>query len=140
MMLDIIRQRVLLITIALFTGLLLLVLATPLNPALAGGACTDNNTVAGGINCAGGQGNPNLTGPGGIITNLINALLFIAGAIGVLMLILGGLKFVTSQGNEKSITSAKNTILYAIIGLVVVILSYGIASFTIKGVGFGILG
>ena len=49
------------------------------------------------------------------------------------MLIIGGFRYVFSQGNEKAVTGAKDTILYAIIGLVIAILSYAIVNFVLGG-------
>jgi hypothetical protein len=48
------------------------------------------------------------------------------------MLILGGIKYLTSGGDSKKVTDAKNTVLYAIIGLVVCFLSFAIVNFVIS--------
>jgi hypothetical protein len=47
------------------------------------------------------------------------------------MLIVGGIRYTMSAGNEKSVGAAKNTILYAIIGVVVAVLAYAIVNFVI---------
>jgi hypothetical protein len=47
------------------------------------------------------------------------------------MLILGGIRYTVSQGDSSAITSAKNTILYAIIGIVVAILAFAAVNFVI---------
>lgn len=65
------------------------------------------------------------------IKDVVNVLLFILGAIAVIMIIIGGLRYVLSNGDSGAITSAKNTILYAVIGLVVAILAYAIVNFVI---------
>jgi uncharacterized membrane protein len=62
---------------------------------------------------------------------VVNALLFILGAISVLVIIIGGFRYVTSMGDAKNIESAKNTILYAVIGLIVAFLAYAIVNFAI---------
>ncbi len=62
------------------------------------------------------------------VKTLINTLLYIIGALSVLMIIIGGLLYVTSQGDASNITKAKNTLLYAIIGLVVAALAYAIVN------------
>jgi hypothetical protein len=49
----------------------------------------------------------------------------------VIMIIVGGFRYITSGGNDASVTAAKNTILYAIIGLVVVALAQIIVRFTL---------
>lgn len=64
-----------------------------------------------------------------LIKNIINFLLLIAGVIAVIMLIIGGFKYSTSSGDSNSIVSAKNTILYAIIGLIVSATAYTIVNF-----------
>ena len=66
----------------------------------------------------------NLTGQGGIFATVANILLFLVGAIAVIMLIIGGLRYVTSNGQADAISGAKNTIMYAIIGIVVAFLAY----------------
>ena len=66
------------------------------------------------------------------IQTVINVLLFVIGAVSVIMIILGGLKYTLSNGDSSQITSAKNTILYAIIGLVVVALAQVIVRFVLQ--------
>ncbi|MBC7764475.1 hypothetical protein H7Y29_02045 [Microbacteriaceae bacterium] len=66
-----------------------------------------------------------------IFKTITNVLLFIIGAVSVIMLILGGIRYTVSQGDSSAITSAKNTILYAIIGIVVAILAYAAVNFVI---------
>ncbi len=65
------------------------------------------------------------------ITAVTNTLLLVIGICAVIMLIIGGFRYVFSQGNEKAISGAKDTILYAIVGIVVAILSYAIVNFVI---------
>lgn len=62
----------------------------------------------------------------------INMFSLIVGFVAVIMIIIGGLKYVTSQGDSSNTASAKNTILYAIIGLVVVALAQVIVKFVLK--------
>ena len=58
-----------------------------------------------------------------IVTLVINIFSVVVSIIAVIMIIIGGIKYITSGGDSANVTSAKNTILYAIIGLVVVALS-----------------
>ena len=67
-----------------------------------------------------------------LVKTLINTLLFIIGAISVLMIIIGGILYVVSQGDSGSVTKAKNTILYSVIGLVVSLLAYAIVNFVLE--------
>jgi hypothetical protein len=82
-----------------------------------------------------------LFGQAGIFRTITNVLLFILGAISVIMIIIGGLRYVVSGGNATAVTAAKNTILYAIVGVIVALLAYAainfvLASFT-GGTGTG---
>lgn len=63
-----------------------------------------------------------------LIRNIVNTLLFIVGAISVVMLIYGGLRYSASAGNPNAVTSAKNTIMYAIVGLVVAFAAFAIVN------------
>lgn len=72
-----------------------------------------------------------LLGQAGAFTTLTNTLLFVVGALSVLMIILGGMRYVLSGGNATSVTAAKNTILYAVVGLMVCIFAYSIIAFVI---------
>ncbi|MBM3210515.1 hypothetical protein FJZ39_04220 [Candidatus Saccharibacteria bacterium] len=89
----------------------------------------------GGVESARGTGVPTeISGDGGVIQQIINILLFIIGIISVIMLIIGGLRYVVSGGKSDQVTAAKNTILYAIIGLVVAIFAYAIVRFVVEAV------
>ena len=78
-----------------------------------------------------GNGPTNLTGEGGVFTTIVNVLLFIIGAVSVVMLIYGGIRYTTSGGNANSVTAAKNTIMYAIIGLIIAIFAFAIVNFVV---------
>jgi len=73
-----------------------------------------------------------LFGGTGVFKQVTNTILYIVGVIAVIMLIFGGIKYVISGGDAKKVTDAKNTILYAIIGLVIAFLSYAIVNFVIS--------
>lgn len=68
------------------------------------------------------------------IRKIVNILSAIIGIVAVVMIMFGGFRYVTSGGNDTSVTSAKNTILYAIIGLVIVAMSQILVHFTIKSI------
>lgn len=72
-----------------------------------------------------------LFGSAGVFATLTNTMLFIGGAISVIMVVVGGLRYVMSGGSATNISTAKNTILYAVIGLVISILAYAIINFVI---------
>jgi len=69
---------------------------------------------------------------GGVFKTITNVMLFIIGAISVIMLIIGGLRYVVSGGDSSAVQNAKNTILYAIVGIVVAILAYAVVNFVIS--------
>ena len=66
-----------------------------------------------------------------IITLVINIFSIAVGVVSVIMIIIGGFKYITSGGDSGNVTGAKNTILYAIIGLVVVALAQLIVKFVL---------
>ena len=73
----------------------------------------------------------NLFGNTGVFKQVTNTILYIVGIIAVIMLIIGGIKYVVSGGDSKKVTDAKNTVLYAIIGLVIAFLAFAIVNFVI---------
>ena len=73
-----------------------------------------------------------LIGETGVFTRITNTVLYIVGIISVIRLIYGGLRYILSGGDSKKVTDAKNTILYAIIGLIISILAYAIVNFVIN--------
>ena len=89
-----------------------------------------------GINSARGDGVPDnlASGDDSIIRRVINLMLYAVGVISVIMLIYGGFRYVISGGQKESVTAAKNTILYAIVGLIISIFSYAIVKFVISAV------
>jgi hypothetical protein len=68
---------------------------------------------------------------GDFFARIANALIFVVGAVSVIMVIISGLKFVVSGGNSKHVAAARSTLINAIIGLVVAISSYAIVNFVI---------
>jgi hypothetical protein len=95
---------------------------------IAGGS----DPIGSGAQCSqGGSQKSTLFGSGGIFTIVANTLIFIVGAIAVIYLIIGGLRYVTSGGDSKTVTAAKDTILYAIVGIVVAVISFALVNFVI---------
>ncbi|MDR1970000.1 MAG: pilin, partial [Candidatus Nomurabacteria bacterium] len=80
-----------------------------------------------------GQGQPTDLFAGGdaLIPRLINLMLFIVGILAIVFLIFGGIRYVISGGDKGKVDAAKNTILYAIVGLVVAILGYAVVNWVI---------
>lgn len=69
-----------------------------------------------------------LTGSDGIINTVINTMLFIVGILSVIMIIYAGIRYATAHGDKGQVESAKNTLIYAIVGLVVSILAYALVN------------
>lgn len=78
-----------------------------------------------------------LFGDTGVFKQVTNTILYIVGIIAVIMLIIGGIKYVVSGGDAKKVTDAKNTVLYAIIGLIVCFLAFAIVNFVISSLPAG---
>jgi len=93
---------------------------TPVNPS-------DPNDPSNTSVCK-AQGTDNATS---MVTIVINTMLFILGSIAVIMIIIGGIRYTTSNGESAGIKGAKDTITYAVVGLVVAILAYSIVNFVI---------
>lgn len=66
-----------------------------------------------------------------VLNNTLNIVYFLAGTIAVIVIIIGSITFVTSAGNSANVTKAKNMILYAVIGLVIVLAAFVITNFVI---------
>jgi len=104
-------------------------------PAVVHAAPADANVCAG-IQATGAT---SCTDDGGQITGLIrtiiNILSIIVGVAAVIMIIVGGLKYVTSGGESSNIASAKNTIIYAIVGLIIAALAQFLVQFVLNKAG-----
>lgn len=93
-------------------------------------ACTSGaSCVEAGLNSTGGTGGD--VSVGQIVKTVVNVLLFILGAVAVIMIVIGGIRYTISQGDSGAVTSAKNTILYSVVGLVVALLAYAIVNFVV---------
>lgn len=66
-----------------------------------------------------------------VVQTIVNVLLFIIGIISVIMIIIGGIRYAVSGGDSGAVTSAKNTILYAIVGLVIAVFAYAIVNWVL---------
>lgn len=66
------------------------------------------------------------------VKTIVNTLLYILGAVAVLVIIISGIMYIVSGGDPNAVNKAKNTLLYAVIGLIVAIIAYAIVNFVIK--------
>ncbi len=67
-----------------------------------------------------------------LVAQIINIFSVVVGIVAVIMIIIGGFRYITSGGDSGNVTGAKNTILYAIIGLVIVALAQFIVKFILS--------
>lgn len=121
-----------------FAAALLFAVATPValtagvsaqNPITDGVTCgTELKVQANGCSTSQTTG---VTGLQGILTQAVNIFSIIVGVIAVIMIIVGGLKYITSGGDSSNVSGAKNTIIYAIVGLIIVALAQFIVRFVL---------
>ncbi len=98
--------------------------------SIADSVCNGANGATGStaVNCA-SNGNANLSS---VAAKIINTFSVIIGIVAVIMIIFGGFRYITSGGSDNGVSSAKNTILYAIIGLIIVVLAQFIVRFVLN--------
>lgn len=124
------------LSLAVPAGLVAVTSAATLNPGgIDGSLCQGAE-----LEWTGGTGDcDDTTGDAGETVNstvalVINIFSWVVGVVSVIMIIYGGFRYVTSAGNEAGVKSAKDTILYALIGLVIVALSQIIVKFVLSSV------
>lgn len=85
-------------------------------------------------NIAGRVANPNnpFFGANGIFTVLVEQLSFIVGVASVIAIIIGGIRYITSAGQPQSAEAARNTIVYAVVGIVVAVAAQVIVRFVLE--------
>ena len=94
-------------------------------------ACDPKKGMEGALqdDCSRGPGQAKeLDGNQGVITTIINTMLYIVGLLAVIMIIYAGIRFVTAHGDEKQVESARQTIIYSVVGLIVAILAYALVN------------
>lgn len=74
----------------------------------------------------------NVAGGNGFAKAITDILLFLVGTAAVIMIVVGGIKYTTSNGDASQVKSAKDTIMYSVIGLIVAIMAWGIVTFVIE--------
>lgn len=108
--------------------------ASPATAVLAAASSNDEicQTINGISPDGGTCNNPSGSSVNQLITIAINMLSVVAGVVAVIMLIVSGFKYVTSRGDANQISSAKQSLIYAIVGMVVVALSQIIVKFVLS--------
>lgn len=80
------------------------------------------------------QAPSSLGGPatiGDLVRIVTNLLLGVAGSVAVIFIIVGGIQYVTSAGNDQNTKKAKDTITNAVLGLIIAILAFAIVNFVL---------
>ena len=95
-------------------------------------ADSGNNIIQSSLRGLCGQGACGPSSLPGVMGSIANVLIFLVGAVSVIMVIIGGLRYVISMGRPKQVEQAKNTILYAVVGVIVAISSYAIVNFVLS--------
>lgn len=121
-------------TLKTITASALLVLSIALPSAAADpkqSLCEGSGGTWNGTSCSNAADQPELMTT---IRNIANVLLFVLGSIAVIMIIIGGIRYVASNGEQNQVSSAKNTILYAVIGVILSLAAYAIVNFVTSNI------
>jgi len=123
------RLQKILLSLAVALGIALPVFALPTSVAALSpfdNVCQNNqtNTVCKGTN-------ETLFGPNSIWNKIVNLILLFVGIIATIVLIIGGMRYVLSGGDSKAVEDAKNTIIYAIVGIVIAMLASALVNFVL---------
>lgn len=113
------------------TSSLVLAQTNPLENACDRGSGASNSSVCTEAEASTGGTNP-ITGDGGIANTIARLLSFIVAVASVIMLILGGLAFVTAGGNPEQESRARKRVIYGVVGLAVAVLSWTIITFVLE--------
>lgn len=136
-MIEVIKKNLLLILAAaslVFISALVPATVFAADPAINESLrCGSNVDISGNANCD-SDVSTGTTDVEDLIRTIINIFSVIVGIVAVLMIIVGGFKYITSGGDSGNIGSAKNTILYAIVGLVIVAIAQAIVQFVLNEV------
>ena len=90
--------------------------------------------VSSGINAAttDEMKNKQIDGSNGVIRIVSNILIWVVGIVAVIMIVWSGFKYITAAGDSGKIASAKSSLIYAIVGLIIAILAYAIVNFVME--------
>jgi hypothetical protein len=65
---------------------------------------------------------------------VVNFIFGLAGALSLLFIVIGGMRYIISQGDPNAVGQAKNTIIYALVGLIVTVIAYSIVRFVVSSI------
>ena len=99
---------------------------------VADGATAASSAPAGGTQCqTNGLGTTDTNGIGTVASKIVNIFSVVVGAVAVIMIIYGGFRYITSGGSSERVGGAKNSLIYAIIGLIIVALAQVIVHYVL---------
>ncbi len=125
-MLDILKSKLLIIVAALMMSIPVIVpiqVSASVKCDNIGGQINNGINSAVSSNVACGTGGSIDTGVESLAKKVVNIFSLVVGVISVIMIIYAGLRYITSGGESGGVSGAKNTLLYAVIGLIIVILA-----------------
>ena len=136
-MIQKIKSSMLILATLLLTAVPMLV-PVAVSASIAEEVCKGTNVASTGGEGSGsecteaGNGTASTDGLFAIASNIVNLFSVVVGIIAVLMIIFGGFKYITSGGDSGNVSGAKNTLIYAIVGLVIVALAQFIVRFVLN--------
>lgn len=130
-------KKVILNTVAALLTVLGLGGIATISPAYAVVFCADGTEVTDISQCTEWSGGSGISQNDDLMATLTTVINVIVGAIGfvaVVMIVIGGISFATSQGDSGKVAKARNTILYGVVGLVVALLAFAIVNFVLGSI------
>lgn len=124
-------QKAIVFIASLFMAVAIVVPAVPVSADLSDTACQGFQQAIGGGGGCGEQGGEQINST---LETVINIMSVVVGIISVIMIIIAGFRYVTSNGDSASVSGAKNTIIYAIVGLIIVALAQFIVKFVLSNI------
>lgn len=119
--------------LAVFASLFTLAVVAIPAPAYAwspfGDACTNGGTGSTVCSTEGGNTNNTIAGSDGLIMKVVNVVALVGGIAAVIIIIISGLRFVTSGGSSDGVAGARRALTYSVIGIVIIILARTLVAF-----------
>lgn len=81
------------------------------------------------------HGLPNPSATSDTITTVLSIVFGVTASIAILMIVIAGFRYVIANGDPKDMADAKNTIIYALVGLLISLAAFSIVTFVLKGIG-----
>lgn len=125
-------HRTIRIMLLLVVGISIFAVSTPAAAVYAPYGKVDCSKVKdGSAVCSRGAGDP-ITGPNGIIRKVTQIIAILAGAAAVIIIVLSGIRYITSAGDAEGVSRAKKTIIFAAVGLIVIATGQAIINFVLN--------